>query len=107
MGIIELFRTGFFSTLWTWSNPTLTAIMYSCVFVGFIVQIILRKTCKDPMMKNLLIGICGVAILICEGGSHAMTGWGRLNLMSIYGFIICVMFGATIPGAISVLKKKI
>ena len=96
MGLAELFEIGFFTAFWNWSNPILTAIVYAFVFVGALIQIILQKKCRRPIMKWLLIGLCGVAIVNCECLWQVITGWDRLAIDMIYGVVICLLMGASI-----------
>lgn len=106
MGIAELFEIGFFTTFWNWSNPILTALVYSCVIVGAIFQIILLKKCQKQILKWLLIVLCGIGIIICECVWHVIIGWARLGLVIIYGFIVCLMLVAIITTVISALKNR-
>lgn len=105
MGITELFEIGFFTAFWNWSNPILTGLVYFCVIVGIVLQIILQKKCRKFKMKRLLIGICGVGIIICECLWQVITGWDRLAIDIIYGLAICVLLGAIITTVASFLAK--
>ena len=107
MGIAELFEVGFFTAFWNWSNPILTALVYFCVVVGAVLQIVFRKKCRNPIAKWLLIGLCGVGIIISECAWHTITGWERLGVIIIYGFIVCVMLGSILVSLFSVFKKMI
>ena len=106
MGIAELFEIGFFTAFWNWSNPILTALVYAFVIVGVVIQIILKKKCRKPIMKWLLIGICGVGIIISECLWQAITGWERLAIDILYGLAICLLLGAIIATIISTLKSR-
>lgn len=105
MGITELFEIGFFTAFWNWSNPILTALVYSFVIVGAILQIILQRKCRKSKTKWLQIAICGVAIVICECLWHAITGWDRLAIDIIYGLAICLLLGAIIATVTSFFMK--
>ena len=107
MGIAELFEIGFFAAFWDWSTPILTGIVYFFVMVGVVLQIMLQKKGRKPMMKWLLICICGVAIVISECLWQAITGWDRLLIDIIYGAIICLLLGAGITMiALFLVKNK-
>ena len=106
MGIAELFEIGFFTAFWDWSNPILTALVYAFVIVGVIIQIILQKKCRKPKMKWLLMGICGVGIVICEFLCQVTTGWDRLAIDIFYGLAVCLLLGAIITTVISTLKNR-
>jgi hypothetical protein len=106
MGIAELFEMGLFTIFWNWSDPILTAIVYAFVIVGVIIQIILQKKCRKPKTKWLLMGICGVGIVICECLYQVITGWDRLAIDIIYGLVICLLLGAIITTIISALKNR-
>ena len=106
MGITELFEIGFFTAFWNWSNPILTVLIYAFVIVGVMIQIILQKKCRKPKMKWLLIGICGVGIIICECLWQVITGWEKLAIDIFYGLAICLLLGASIAAAISALKNR-
>jgi len=105
MGIAELFEIGFFTAFWNWSNPFLTALVYFFVIVGVILQLILQKNCRKPTMKWLLIGLCGIGIIISECLWQVITGWERLAVDIIYGLTTCLLFGAVITILISALKN--
>jgi len=107
MGIAELFEIGFYTAFWNWSNPILTALVYSFVIVGAVLQIIVQKKCRKPKIKWLLIGICGVGIIVSECIWHTMLGWERLGVVIIYGLIVCLLLGAMITAVISALKSKL
>jgi len=106
MGIAELFEIGFFTAFWNWSNPILTALVYAFVIVGVVIQIVLQKKCRKPIMKWLLIGICGVGIIISECLWQAITGWDRLAIDIIYGLAICLLLGAIITIIVSAIKSR-
>lgn len=105
MGIAELFEIGFFTAFWNWSNPILTGLVYFCVIVGAVLQIILQKKGRKPITKWLLIGVCGIGIIICECLWQAITGWDRLTIDIIYGLAICLLIGAIITTVASCLEK--
>ena len=46
MGIIDLIDAGFFEGFWNWTNPTLSAAMYFCAAIGFIIQLVLQNKCQ-------------------------------------------------------------
>ena len=106
MGIAELFEIGFFTAFWNWSNPILTALVYACLIVGVMIQIILQMKCQKSKMKWLLMGICGVGIVICECLWQVITGWDRLAIDIIYGLVICLLVGAIITTVVSALKTR-
>ena len=106
MGIAELFEIGFFTAFWNWSNPILTALVYAFVIVGVIIQIVLQKKCRKPIMKWWLIGICGVCIVICECLWQVITGWDRLDIDIIYGLAFCLLLGAIIATVTSFFVKE-
>ena len=106
MGIAELFEIGFFTAFWNWSNPILTAFVYAFVIVGAFTQIILQKKCRKPIMKWLLIGICGVGIIISECLWQVITGWDRLVIDIFYGLTICLLLGAIITTVVPLFAKR-
>ena len=107
MGIAELFEIGFFTLFFNWSTPILTGIVYFCVFVGAVLQIILQKKCRNPIIRWSLIGFCGIGIIISECMWQAITGWDRLLIDIIYGAIICLLLGAGITMiALFLVKNK-
>lgn len=105
MGIAELFEIGFFSLIWNWSAPFAAALIYACILGGGLLQIVLQKKCKKTA-RWLLIGACGIGAIICECVWHSMTGWERLGLVFIYGYIICMMLGAVITAVILSVRSK-
>jgi len=106
VGIAELFEIGFFEAFWNWSNPILTALVYSCAAVGVILHIILQKIWRRATARWLPIGLCVIGILISECAWHIVTGWGRLSLLLIYGLILCILLGAILAAALSSLKPE-
>lgn len=106
MGIVELFEIGIFTAFWNWSSPILTALLYSCVIVGGILQIILQKKCRKPILKWLLMGLCGFGIIISECLWQVVTGWDRLAIDIFYGLMICLLLGATITTVIPALSRR-
>ena len=58
-------------------------------------------------MKWLLMGICGIGIIISECVWHTISGWDRLGIDFIYGFIIFVLLGAIIVNVICTLKSRL
>ena len=106
MGFIELFEVGFFAALWNWSNTILTILVYACIAIGALTQFVLLRKCRKPAMRWSLMGICGVGIIISECIWQMITGWDRLGLIIIYGFVICLMIGAGITTAVSMLRKR-
>jgi peptidoglycan/LPS O-acetylase OafA/YrhL len=105
MGITELFESGFFTMLWNWSNPVLTVLVYGCIMIGVILQIMLRKKCRSSIMKWSLMGICLVGIIVSECAWYVVSGWERLGIMVMYGFVLCVMLGAIIATAVLGIKN--
>ncbi len=105
MGIAELFEVGFFMAFINWSSPILTALVYSFVAVGAILQFVLQKNCRKPAMKWLIVCLCGIGIVVSECVWQMITGWDRLAVDIIYGLIICLLIGSAITMLISKLKK--
>lgn len=109
MGIVELFETGFFTVFWDWSSPILTGIFYLGVIIGVFLQILLRKKFKNPTIKWLIRGFCGfcitISVVICECLWHNITGWDRLGVIVVYGFVISIILGAIIATVISLFVK--
>lgn len=105
MGITELFEIGFFTTFWNWDTPILTGLVYFSVIIGAVLQIFLQKMCRKPIMKWMLIGICGIGIVICECWWHNITGWDRITVDIIYGLVICLLLGAIVATVISLFVK--
>ena len=105
MGIFELFESGFFTPFWNWSSPVLTGLFYLCVIMGAVLQIFLQKKFKNPAIKWLLMGICGIGIVICECWWHNITGWDWLTVDVIYALIICLLLGAIIATVTSFFMK--
>lgn len=105
MGIIELFDIGIFTALWNWSNPILTILVYCCVATGLLIQFVLLKKCRKSSMRWSLIGLCGVGIIASECAWQVITGWERLGIDIIYGMIICLMVGAGLAVAISMIQN--
>ena len=106
MGIVELFEIGFFTAFINWSNSLLTVLVYAFVIVGGVIQIILSNKCRNPIMKWSLMGLCGVGIMICECLWQTITGWDRIAVDFVYGFIICLLLGAVITAIISAIKSR-
>lgn len=106
MGILELFEIGFFTALWNWSNPILTILVYACIAIGALIQFVLLKKCRKPAMRWSLISICGIGIIISECAWQMITGWDRLGLVIIYGFIACLLMGAAFTTAVSMIQKR-
>lgn len=60
MGIIELFKIGFFTAFWNWSSPIWTALLYFCVAVGIIVQYICNTSLVSIICGALSLSACVV-----------------------------------------------
>ena len=106
MGIIELFEVGFFTAVWNWSNPILTLLIYVCIAIGALVQLVLTRKSRKTVARWSLIVILGYAIILSECVWHTVSGWERLGLVIIYGFIICLTLGAGITTAVSMIRKR-
>ena len=106
MGIVDLFEIGFFMAFWNWSNPILTLLVYFCVMIGSVLQILLQKKCRRSIMKCLLIGIYSIGIIISECLWHTITGWDRLAVDFVYGFVVCLWLGAVITMIASAFSKR-
>lgn len=105
MGIVELFEIGIFTALWNWSNPILTILVYCCIAIGLLIQLVLLKKCRKSPKCWTLIGLCGVGIVASECAWQVITGWERLSIDIIYGMIICMMVGAGLAVAISLIHN--
>ncbi len=106
MGIIELFKIGFFAAFWHWSTPILTALIYFCVVIGFALQFILEKKSRKPAVRWAIIGLCICGIIISECACQFITsrniiGIDFINVEIIYGSIICLLLGAVIARIVS------
>ena len=106
MGFLELFEIGFFTALWNWSNQFLTILEYVFIVVGAVIQLILLKKCSNPVSRWSLIGICAIGIVISECAWQMITGWDRLAIDIIYGIIVCILIGAAITAAVSMIRKR-
>ena len=107
MGFIELFEIGFFTSLWNWSNPILTILVYVCIAIGAGIQLVLHKKCRKPAMRWSMLGICTTGIIISECAWQMITGWDRLGIDIIYGIIVCLMLGAGITTLVFIKSKHI
>lgn len=106
MGIVELFEVGFFTAFWNWSNPLLTVLVYACVLVGTIFQGIIQKKSRKPILKWLLLCICGIGMIVSEFAWQRITGWERLGVDFVYGFLICVFLGVLLAKIILFFKSR-
>lgn len=106
MGFFELFEVGVFYALLNWSNPILTAIVYTSVFVGIFIQFFLYRRYKASNKRWSLLISCLVGTIISECAWHMITGWERLGVDVVYGSIVCIMLGALIFEGIVKLKKE-
>lgn len=106
MGFLELFEVGFFTALWNWSNPFLTILEYVFIVVGAVIQLILLKKSRKSATRSSLIGICVIGIVISECAWQVITGWDRLAIDIIYGIIVCILIGAAITAAVSMIRKR-
>lgn len=101
--------TGFFSVFWDWDSPILTGIFYLGVIIGVFIQIFLQKKFRNPTIKWLTRGFCGfciaIAVIICECWWHNTTGWDKLGVIVVYGFVISIILGAIIATVISLFVK--
>lgn len=105
MGFLELFEIGFFTALWNWSNPFLTVLVYAFIVMGALIQLILLNKCRKTITRWSLVGICGIGIVISECAWQVITGWDRLGTDIIYGIIVCLLVGAGITTAVSMIRK--
>lgn len=94
MGILELYELGFFTALFYWANPVLTALEYAFLALGFGAQFFLQKRKPERGIRWGLMALCGIGLLLCEGLWHTVTGWDRLPVDIGYGMILCVLLGA-------------
>ncbi len=106
MGFLELFEIGFFTALWNWSNPILTGLVYLFIAIGALIQFVLLRKCRKPAMRWSLVGICGIGIVFSECAWQVITGWDLLAVDIIYGIIICLVIGAGITAAVSMIRKR-
>ena len=106
MGFLELFEIGFFTALWNWSNPILTGLLYLFIAIGALIQFVLLRKCRKPPMRWSLVGICGIGIVFSECAWQVITGWDLLAVDIIYGIIICLVIGAGITAAASMIQKR-
>ena len=103
---LELIEYGFFEAFWNWSNPVLTLLIYLCVLIGAAVQYLLLKKCQKPVLRWALIGLCVLGILVCEYAMIFITGWDRLGITILYGFVICILLGAVIMTIVQWIKNR-
>ena len=106
MGLFELFEIGFFTALWNWSNPFLTILVYAFIVIGTVIQLFLIKKCQKTITRWSLLGICGMGVVFSECAWQVITGWDRLGIDIIYGIIVCILIGAAIPAAVSMIRKR-
>ena len=106
MGIFELFEIGFFTAFFNWTNPFLTALIYSFVLIGAVLQIVLLKACRTFIMKWALVIFCGFGILVCECVWRMITGWDRFALDFLYGAFLCLLLGAIMGIVILLVKSR-
>lgn len=105
MGIFELFEIGLFTALWNWKNPILTIIVYTCVFVGVLIQMIIDRKYKGSIKQWSFLIVCLVGTVISECLWHMITGWDRLGVDIAYGAIICMMLGSLVLEAVCKIRK--
>ncbi|WP_058117126.1 hypothetical protein [Intestinimonas butyriciproducens] len=108
MGIIDLIDAGFFEGFWNWTNPTLSAAMYFCAAIGFIIQLVLQNKCQKFAVRWSLFGLCLLGIIVSECLWHSsVTGWERFFTIGIiYWATLCVSLGAVVAAVVTSFKKK-
>ena len=92
----ELFEIGFFMCLFNFSNIWLSITEWFCVLVGFLIQYILLRKGRGMATKWGFPCLLLVGIIISECMVWTITGWDRLAVALIYGFIVCLMLGAVL-----------
>ena len=87
-------------------KPIFDFLEYVFIVVGAVIQLILLKKCRNPVSRWSLIGICGIGIVFSECAWQVITGWDLLAVDIIYGVIICLVIGAVITAAASMILKR-
>lgn len=106
MGFAELFEIGFFTAFINWTNFGLTAAIYACVALSFVLQYLLFKKCRRAVARYWTYALDLIAILICEVWWQAVTGWDRLGVDIIYGFFVCLLIGHLLAATVYWIRKK-
>ena len=106
MGFIELCEMGFFECFYNFSNLYVSVPMYFCVLIGIISQNDFFKKYNKGKKRYLLIFVCIAGIFLSECIWLIITGWDRLAVVVVYGFIICILIGALIRVLIEFIKIK-
>ena len=106
MGITELFEVGFFTALWNWSNPILTAIIYGGIVLGFAIQFIIQLKSHRIFPCWIMIILCLLGVVVWECATQAITGWDRLAVLIFYGLTWCLLIGAVIAKITVFFVKK-
>ena len=104
--ISNLFEIGFFSALWNWSNPLLTAALYIAIAAGFAMQYLLQRKCRIIILRFCPFALYLVGIIFCAYQWNTLSGWDTLSALFILGFIFCLIFGALLAILFSFLKNK-
>lgn len=81
-------------------------LVYIFIAIGALIQYALLRKCRKPAKLWSLIGICGIGIVISECAWQMITGWDRLAIDIIYGIIVCILIGAAITAAVSMIRKR-
>lgn len=105
--ISNLFEIGFFSTLWNWSNPILTAAVYLAIAAGFALQYFLQRKCRRIVLRLAPFLLYLVGIIFCAYKWNTLSGWDTLTPLFLFGFILCMIIGAALAISFSFLKNKI
>ena len=104
--VSNLFEIGFFTALWNWSNPLLTAFVYFSIAVGFALQYLLQRKCRIIIMRLCPFAVYLVGIIFCAYKWNTLSGWDTLSVLLVLGFIFCMIIGAALAILVSLFKNK-
>lgn len=102
MGLSLLIEIGFLALFWNFAEWELSVMVYACVAVGFLIQLLLLKSRHRAVQWAFLL-LAAVALIACEIACHVITAWDILAILFLYGAVLCLLLGAVL----AVLLRRI
>ena len=106
MGIIDLFKDGFFGRFVDFSNLGALLGVWGAFLLGVLVQTLLNKKTHKPEVQWAFLVILVILIIVCQIGSNFFVDKNYGALLGVFGHLVCALFGSGICGLVWYIKRK-
>ncbi len=105
MGLINFIKSGFFRTLFDFSDPA-CAGFWLCILLGAAAQMLLNKKARKPERRLILAIAMAVILVLLEFSQYSKLFTPTPTFLYIYGLALCLLIGIAVPAIVFWIRNR-